>query len=435
MIGILGAGLAGLSTAYHMGQEDYVIFEKDTEPGGLCKSFMKKGYTFDFAPHIIFTKDEYVKSLIDNLLGNNLITKVRKAFIYIYGKYVEYPFEANLSELPKNIIEECILSAIDAKENPQKYHNFYEWIENVLGKGVAKHYMIPYNEKIWKYDLKKMDFKFVAGRVPSPDIKEMVKGALGTQDKAFGPNASFSYPINGGIGAIPKAFLPYIKNLKCNTPVVNIKMKQDEIDITVNENKKQKLYKVNKIFSSLPLPDLIRILDDVPEDIQKVCSKLVYNTLFFAAIGVDRSNISDKHWLYFPEKDYIFHRLSFPMNLSENTTPLNKSSILVEVTFPKDESIDSERTKELIQAGLIKANILNDDDVLEVFHTGIVKYAYVIYDLNHQKNVSKIHEYLIANNIIPVGRFSQWEYINMDKTILNGKIQVEKFAKGNEVKE
>lgn len=429
MIGILGAGLAGLSTAYHLEQEEYVIFEKDAEPGGLCKSFIKKGYTFDFAPHIFFTKDEYVRSLVENLLENNLVTKIRKAFIYIYGKYVEYPFEANLSELPKNVIEECILSAIEAKENPKEYHNFYEWIENVLGKGVAKHYMVPYNEKIWKYDLRKMDFKFVEGRVPSPDIKEMVKGALGTQDKAFGPNATFSYPINGGIGAIPKAFLPYVKNLKCNTAVNNIKIKQNEIVVTVNENKKQKLYKFDKIFSSLPLPDLIKMLDDVPEEIIKTCSKLIYNSLFFAAIGVDRSEISDKHWLYFPEKDYIFHRLSFPMNLSENTVPANKSSIIVEVTFPKDQSIDSEETKEQIRLGLIKADILNEEDTLEVFHTGIVKYAYVIYDLNHRKNVSKIHDYLIANNIIPVGRFSQWEYINMDKTILNGKIQVEKFGK------
>lgn len=429
MIGILGAGLAGLSTAYHLKQKDYMIFEKDAEPGGLCKSFTKKNYIFDIAPHIFFTKDDYVKSLVEKLLKNNLATKIRKAFIYIYGKYVEYPFEANLSELPKKVIEECILTAIDAKENPKDYHNFHEWIENILGKGVAKHYMIPYNEKIWKYDLRKMDPKFVAGRVPSPNIKEMIKGALGTQDKAFGPNASFSYPIIGGIGAIPNAFLPYIKNLKYNTEVVNIKPKQNAVNIIVNEDNRQKMYEFDKVFSSIPLPELMKIMENVPEDVQKACSNLVYNSLLFAAIGVDRKSISDKHWLYFPEKDYIFHRLSFPMNLSEKTTPPNKSSIVVEVTYPKHESIDVEKTKELIRSGLIKANILNEKDHLEIFHTGTIKYAYVIYDLDHQKNVSKIHEYLISNNIIPVGRFAQWEYINMDKTISMAKTQVEKFAK------
>jgi len=427
MIGILGAGLAGLSTAYHL-KKDYIIFEKDPEPGGLCKSFMIDGYTFDFAPHIFFTKDEYIKTLIDQLLGKNIETKIRKAFIYIFSKYIEYPFEANLGGLPKNVIEDCLFSAIDAKNNPVEYSNFYEWIINVLGEGVGKYYMIPYNEKIWKFDLKKMDYRWIAGRVPAPNLKEMIKGALGTQNAAFGPNASFSYPITGGIGAIPKAFLPHINNLECNTEVVNIKFKEKEIEIAVKESDKEKNYRFNKIFSSIPLPELIKILEDVPEDIQKAASKLIYNSILCAAIGIDRENISDKHWLYFPEKDYIFHRLSFPMNLSIKTTPPYKSSIVIEVSYPMNTSIDIEKTKDLIHSGLIKSNILKETDVIEVFHTDLIKYAYVIYDLNHDKNVSKIHEYLITNNIIPVGRFSQWDYINMDKTILNGKIQVEKYG-------
>ncbi|NVM54124.1 MAG: NAD(P)-binding protein [Candidatus Helarchaeota archaeon] len=427
MIGILGAGLAGLSAGYHL-KKDYVIFEKDSEIGGLCRSFTKNGYTFDFAPHIFFTKNENVKVLIKKLLGENIITKIRKAFIYIYGRYLEYPFEANLGGLPNKIIDECISTAIKAKENPTEYHNFYEWIENVLGKGVAKHYMIPYNEKIWKYDLRKMHYSWIAGRVPSPKIEEMKKGASGMQNETFGPNATFSYPITGGIGAIPNSFLPHIKNLKCNAEVINIKPRKDEVEITVRENNKEKTYNFEKIFSSIPLPELFKILENVPEEILKISTRLVHNSILFAAIGVDRANITDKHWLYFPEKDYIFHRLSFPMNLSEKTTPPKKSSIMIEVTYPMNETIDIKKTKDQIRLGLIKANLLKEKDKLEVFYTELIKYAYVIYDLNHKENVSKLHEYLIENNIIPVGRFSQWEYINMDITILNGKIQVEKFG-------
>jgi len=428
MIGILGAGLAGLSTAYHLKNRDYIIFEKDSHPGGLCKSFLMKGYTFDYAPHIFFTRNEYVKSLVNNLLGDNIATKIRKAFIYIYGTHVEYPFEANLAGLPQNVIDECISGAMRAKENPREYHNFYEWIVNVLGEGVGKHYMIPYNQKIWKYDLKKMDYHWIAGRVPSPNIEEMKKGASGIQDKAFGPNATFSYPIKGGIGAIPNSFVPHIKNLKCNAEVINIRVRKNEIIISIRENEKIKEYKFEKIFSSIPLPELFKIIEDVPNDILKLSRKLVHNSLLFAAIGVDRPNITDKHWLYFPEKDYIFHRLSFPMNLSEKTTPPKKSSIMIEVTFPMNDTINIEKSKELIHSGLINANLIKEKDTLEVFYTEIVKYAYVIYDLDHKKNVPKILEYLTANNIIPVGRFAQWEYINMDKTILNAKNQVEKFS-------
>ena len=131
--------------------------------------------------------------------------------------------------LPKEVIDECISMAIEAKENPKEYHNFHDWIVSVLGKGVAKHYMIPYNEKIWKYDLKKMDYQWIAGRVPSPNIDEMRSGASGIQKKAFGPNATFSYPITGGIGAIPNSFVPHINNLNCDTKVINLKPKKKEI--------------------------------------------------------------------------------------------------------------------------------------------------------------------------------------------------------------
>ena len=109
-----------LSTAYHL-KKDYVIFEQDTEVGGLCKSFTINGYTFDYAPHIFFTRNEYVKELINNLLRDNIETKMRKAFIYIYGKYVEYPFEANLGGLSKEVIDECISTAIEANKSHKNY--------------------------------------------------------------------------------------------------------------------------------------------------------------------------------------------------------------------------------------------------------------------------------------------------------------------------
>jgi UDP-galactopyranose mutase len=357
-----------------------------------------------------------------------MVTKIRKAFIYVYGNYVEYPFEANLAGLPREVIEECIEEAKKAQENPRQYHNFYEWIHYVLGGGVAKHYMVPYNQKIWKYDLRKMDYSWIAGRVPSPKIEEMRKGASGTQKRRFGPNATFSYPIRGGIGAIPESFLPHLKNLKLNSEVFEIKPNDESIEVKVRENGRESLYKFEKLFSSIPLPELFKMIEGTPEELMKLSEKLVHNSIMFAAVGVDRPNITDKHWLYFPEKDYVFHRLSFPMNLSEKTTPPKKSSIMIEVSYPMTETINIEKTKEMIHQGLIKANLIRENDNLELFYTELIKYAYVIYDLDHKKNVQRLHDYLISKKIIPVGRFAQWEYINMDQTILKAKAQVEKFG-------
>ncbi len=108
------------------------------------------------------------------------------------------------------------------------------------------------------------------------------------------------------------------------------------------------------MLSSVPLPELVKMIKSAPEEVVKASERLVYNSLACFNIGVDREAISDKHWLYFPEKEYIFNRISFPMNLSPETTPKGKSSIVVEVTY-RGAKPDPEETKERVREGLIHA--------------------------------------------------------------------------------
>jgi protoporphyrinogen oxidase len=160
MIPILGAGLAGLSTAYHL-EGDHLILEMDSQVGGLCKSVNISGYVFDYAPHILFTRDEYVNALFEDLLEDNLYRHFRKAFIYLKDTFVKYPFETNLSVLPTEIIQDCINGIINRKIKEPL--NFEEWIYTTFGDGIAKYYMIPYNRKIWKYDLSRMNIDWIKG--------------------------------------------------------------------------------------------------------------------------------------------------------------------------------------------------------------------------------------------------------------------------------
>ena len=155
-------------------------------------------------------------------------------------------------------------------------------------------------------------------------------------------------------------------------------------------------------------------------EVEKAANSLIYNSLVCVNIGVKRSSIIDKHWLYFPENKFIFNRISFPMNFSMFTTPSNRSSILVEVTS-RGTDIDLDRIKDKVIEDLIKSNIITENDEIDVCDTTHFKYAYVIYDQEHGKNVGIIHEYMKGLNIEPIGRFGEWEYFNMDKTILSGK--------------
>ncbi|MCX6648401.1 MAG: hypothetical protein NTV61_03320, partial [Candidatus Bathyarchaeota archaeon] len=184
----------------------------------------------------------------------------------------------------------------------------------------------------------------------------------------------------------------------------------------------------DRVLSSVPLPELIKMIKSAPEDVIKASENLIYNSLACFNIGVDRATISDKHWLYFPEKEYPFNRISFPMNLSPETVPKGKSSVLVEVTY-RGTKPDTEETKEKVRTGLVDAEILRDDDQLEVFDALDFNYAYVVYDLQHQRNVNLIQAYLKSLGVSSMGRFGEWEYLNMDKAILSGKRAAEEEAK------
>jgi len=115
----------------------------------------------------------------------------------------------------------------------------------------------------------------------------------------------------------------------------------------------------------------------------------------------------------------VFNRISFPMNFSPETTPEGRSSILVEVTYR--DHVDIEETRERVLIDLVKTGLIDPDDEVETCTSASFKYAYVIYDLDHRKNVNIIHRYLEDNHITPIGRFGEWEYHNMDKATQSGK--------------
>jgi protoporphyrinogen oxidase len=421
---IIGAGLAGLSAGYHLGL-NYTILEQNNQVGGLCRSIEDRGYTFDFAPHIFFTGSQYVNGLIDEILNGDHIRQQRKAFIYLKSTYIEYPFEVNLNGLPQEVINECIEGAKNRESIEPK--NFEEWIYSTFGSGVAKHYMVPYNEKIWKFNLDGMNIDWIAGRVPAPTVEEIVKGAEGKAKKNYGPNAFFLYPRNGGIGSIPTALAKRVRDIRLSSNVIEIKPRDSRsVDIVYMKGIERKMIEAKHVLASMPLPEIVKSIKDAPEEVIKAAEKLVHNSLVCVNVGVDRSQISDKHWLYFPEKEYIFNRISFPMNFSPETTPKGRSSILVEVTY-RGKKPDLKETKEKVKEGLLKAEILRENDKLDVFDAHDFNYAYVIYDLDHKKNVSIIHDYLKINKILPIGRFGEWEYLNMDKSILSGKIVAERI--------
>ena len=421
---ILGAGLAGLSAAYHL-DADYEIYEKESEVGGLCRSRRVNGFVFDYAVHTFYSQDEYAVALVIKLLADNLSSQTRSSWIYSKGVLTPYPFQANTFGLPIEVVKECVLGVIEAKYSAdgQEYaSNFEDWIYTTFGRGIAKHFMIPFNRKLWGIDLREMSARWIRDRIPQPGLDEVLDGALHRQEHEFGPNAQFWYPKDGGMGALPRAFLPYVKNVHLNQEVTVI---YPDVRRIVLANGCSRKY--DALISSLPLPRLVDMMDSVPDSIRQAGHQLKYNTIYSVNIGVSSANISDMHWVYFPEPEYAFHRISFPMNFSASMVPEGTSSITAEISASACKEIATDVLVRRVIDDLILARILRRED--EILATDLIKLepAYIIYDHLHEKNVSLIHEFLSEKDIYPCGRFGMWEYYNMDHAIVSGKAAVERL--------
>jgi len=419
---ILGAGLTGLSAAYHL-KKDYVVIEKLHEPGGLARSEEINGFIFDYAPHILYTVDPYATEFIQTMLKGNLHIQKRQAYIYHgkYDMYTQFPYQAHLYGLPAEDIIDCLNGLVEVMRNPDRPEpkNYEEWIYWRFGKGIAEHLMIPYSERIWTISTKEMNFDWIARRVPEPDFEAILRGALTDETKLAGFNKDFWYPIEGGIEALPSAMAQQVDNINLNTTVTKIDPKSKKVELNGDT-----WVGYEKLIYTLSLTHLPNFIDDIPQDVRDAIAGLKHNKIECVNIGIDRPDISPYQWCYLYEDDFIFHRISFPRSFSEKTCPPGTSSVCCEIAHSDYRPLKVRGKEAIIQQtidDLIKAKMVRPDDKILAADMLAVDPAYVIYDLNYHQNVDTIHKYLRALDIYPQGRFGEWQYFNMDHSVLSGK--------------
>ncbi len=318
MILIVGAGLAGLSTAYHLADKDYQLYERDKTVGGLCRSYDRDGFTFDYTGHLLHLRNEYTGKLLEKLLPDKLASHHRRASIYSQKVFTPYPFQGNLYQLPKEIIKECLIGFIEARlEDGQKRGNkpvrngnsnisFKDWIIATFGKGIARYFMLPYNEKLWLRDLDTMSLEWVDWSIPVPSLDEVVGGALGMENHQMGYSARFLYPEKGGIGILPRAFLPYIREVFLNRSLTAIDLHEKKAWFDDGN-----VVRYDRLVSTIPLPELINVIRNVPSHIADLSKRLQYISVFDINLGISGNTSFDQHWVYFPEPENPFYRAGF----------------------------------------------------------------------------------------------------------------------------
>jgi protoporphyrinogen oxidase len=414
---VIGGGISGLSFAYFT-KKPYILFERSNETGGLCKSIKEDGFTFDYSGHFIHIKDPAVKNLLEKLIDQKLLTVKRNAAIYIKKSFVPFPFQANLYYLPEKEKQDCI-DGIKKRKNIKIYNDmpFIDWANAMFGAGITKHFMAPYNEKLWNCDLKKLTAAWTAPFVPKPDADSILKYAYEKNENDYGYNSSFYYPAENGCGHIINGFYKQLKNsIIKNADVSEIDYKNK----TVFTN--GSYFRYDKLISTQPLPELVKMLKNAPDAVIKTASKLKWTSVRCINIGIKYkkeipANIKGRHWIYMPEKQFPFYRVGVYSNANPKLAPKNCYGLYVEFSGKDNVFLNCSDTIKYLK----KAGMIGDGDEILTANIVDMPYAYVIFDQNRQKAVDTITDFLNSNGIYTLGRYARWEYSFIEKNITDAK--------------
>ena len=456
--------------------------------GGWCRSIEENGFTFDYAGHIMFSNDALRAPALQMLLGDNVHWQDREAWIYSKNVYTRYPFQGALYGLPPQVIKECIVGAIEARfgalaspkaaagsnghangkngktartseahcgdvkdccadgilESSAPCRNPRARTAAAASRAISKSSStrsgapgsrstspFPTTASSGQCRLSEMETSWLGGRVPLPDLEEMIEGALSPVAKPMGPNARFGYPLRGGFQALMDGWLPHRQR---QTPPEQPGGASLAAGAQGDAQRRRgNLLRPSRQHHAAAGPDSTdggtgaRIRPRRSGGLRHVSVRCVH-------LGVGRENLTEKHWIYYPE-DTVFHRIFVQGNASPHCNPPGGFGLTCEITYSEHKPLpcDGEALIRRCISDCHKVGLFRPEDPIWAAIQCDMPYAYVVYDHGRTKAVSAIREWLGEHDILLAGRYSEWEYYNSDHAFLAGKKAAEEVRRRQDV--
>jgi protoporphyrinogen oxidase len=438
---IIGAGPTGLGAAYRLkelGHENFTVYERSPFIGGLASSFTDTaGFTWDIGGHVMFSHYKYYDECFDRLMGKDFQLNNRECWVRMFDTWVPYPFQNNIRYLPKEVTYECLTGLVDAqtKRDHKSAKNFAQFMDAVFGDGIVKHFMKPYNFKVWAHPAELMNKEWIGERVAMVDINRAIKNVvLGTDDFGWGPNNQFKFPLFGGTGEFYRRFgQPLVGHVQLNKTVDFINILKKEVRFKDGE-----IVKYDKLISAMPLDVLCNDMlnGEVPREIKKATASLRHSGGYMVGIGIKQPCPSTKSWMYFPEDNCPFYRVTYLSNYSPHMTPDNRThySLLCETSYSEFKPLDGKNIVQSTIRGLINAGLIKEEDQKDIVDTWVyhAKYSYPTPSVERDSILHQAIPFLEKYDIYSRGRFGMWKYevSNTDHSLMQGVELVNKWMKG-----
>ena len=423
MILVLGGGVAGLAAGRTLAAEgeEFLVLEREAEPGGWCRSIRSGSYLFDMSGHFLHLSDPGMRNWLRGLQGVSWETVERDARVFLRGRFTPYPFQANLHGHSPGLIRRCLADFAaerirEAVGSPPGPRNFEQWLVRRFGRSMCREFFFPYNRKMWRTPLRDMGYDWTSWSVPVPAFEEILAGARGESRKGMGYNPSFLYPRSGGMNALVDALAaPLRDRIRKGTEIVRIDMKRKEAWSAAGES-----FRYDAMVATAPLPALARACGPVSPAARSAAGRLRWVKVLSLNIGIRGPAATFGHWVYVPERSYPFFRAGFLSNVSPRSAPGGCASVFLEKSFPSGATIDVPAETRSSIAHLERLGVLRKGQVPEVVEPVVLDPAYVVFDPARDDAVRFLREHLRRKGIVTAGRYGSWDYNGMEASMADG---------------
>jgi len=407
---VVGAGVSGLAFADWLESDDYLVVEANGEIGGYCRTVRQDGFTWDYSGHFFhFRHPEIERYLVERMTGQDIRVIEKDARIWYRDAFVDFPFQRNIHQLPKEEMLECLYDLYFREEatGAKEPSSFREMLYAKFGRAIADKFLVPYNEKLYATDLGRLDVDAMGRFFPYADVDDVIRSFRGREDGSY--NATFTYPEGGAI--------QYVEALAKGVDRAKIALEErvEGIDlerrVAVTQSRE---IGFESLVSSMPLPQLLAMCG-VPYD-PEVYS---WNVVEVFNLGFDRKGPVGPHWVYFPQREISFYRVGF----YDNIFGTDRMSIYVELGreagFASTEA-ETAATRERVLSDLAKVGFVDGHELVSSHHV-LLDPAYVHITRDSVADAAQKQAALATRGVHSVGRYGSWTYCSIEDNIVEAR--------------
>ena len=439
---VLGGGPAGLTAGYLLAKRNQpvIVFEAESQVGGIAKTEVRDGFRFDLGGHRFFTKSKEVNDLWHEVMREEFLLRPRMSRIYWNRKFLQYPLEGMdvVRKLGPVELTRALFSYLWAAVKPKGNEDDLEsWVSNRFGKRLYELFFKSYTEKVWGVPCTELRAEWAAQRIKGLSFFSAAKAAFfGNRDNKIKSLISeFHYP-RFGPGQMWETMADEIiaagGEVRLNCPVTQLEAVDGRVVAVLAGGER---IECSEVISSLPLRLTVGITEpDAPAAVQDAARGLRYRDFLTVALVIDGEDLFPDNWIYIHEPGVRVGRIQNFRSWSPWMVPdPTKASVGLEyfcfqgddLWDASDDALVALATKEIDKLGLA------DRAKVERGFVTRVPLAYPMYDADYAERVATIRGWLEGfSNLQQVGRNGLHRYNNSDHSMLTAIRAVENVLDG-----